>query len=56
MHNFPHLRWGAKSNPSTLRNESVLEYKQAWTDQAGVDMVMLPVSLTADEAKEYSKS
>lgn len=55
MHIFPQLRWGAKSNPSTLRNENILKYKQAWTDQAGVDMVMLPVSLTADEAKEYSK-
>lgn len=54
MHPFPQLRWGALSNPSTFKNTTIKDIKQQWTDQVAVDMVLSPVSLTAEEGKNYA--
>jgi putative aldouronate transport system substrate-binding protein len=51
MHAGPHLRWGAYSNPSTLINKEVMDYKIAWTENTGYDLVLNPVSLTASESR-----
>ncbi|MDR3191535.1 MAG: extracellular solute-binding protein [Treponema sp.] len=55
MHSGPHLRWGAYSNPATLINQKVMDGKIAWTEAVGYDLMMPPVSLTADEGKEATR-
>jgi putative aldouronate transport system substrate-binding protein len=55
MHDGPHLRWGAYSNPATLINQKVMDAKIAWTEAVGYDLMMPPISLTADEGKEATR-
>lgn len=47
-----YLRWGAYSNPTSLENPEVMEQKIAWTENTGYDMVLPPISLSAEESEE----
>jgi putative aldouronate transport system substrate-binding protein len=51
----PQLRWGAYANPGTLINKKVMDGKIAWTNDVGYDLMMPPVTLTADEGKEVAR-
>jgi putative aldouronate transport system substrate-binding protein len=52
MHTGTMLRWGAYSNPATLINPKNMEDKIMWTETAGYDLMLPPITLTADEGKE----
>jgi putative aldouronate transport system substrate-binding protein len=52
MHTGIMLRWGAYSNPATLINPKNMEDKIMWTETAGYDLMLPPITLTADEGKE----
>lgn len=54
MHIWPQLRYGAYANPASLIDSSIMDIKEKWTQASSMDMRMPPISLTAEEGKEYA--
>jgi putative aldouronate transport system substrate-binding protein len=52
MHTGVMLRWGAYSNPATLVNPKNMADKIAWTEGAGYDLMLPPITLSASEGRE----
>lgn len=44
------LRWGAYSNPTSLKNKKVMDAKIFWTEKTGDDLILPPISLTTEES------
>ena len=53
MHIGPFIRFEHEGNPAmNMTNAGI---RQAWTEGAGTDLVLPPVTLTADEGKEAAR-